>query len=175
MWKWFPLCIVTVFCSAYGAGTSFPVNSIFNSQKSEQNEQYLLQLMAIEVSGRTCFDPHYLLLLDSVIYCDWFSSFSGILQFLIIILILIYGNMPNIGRYIDSTYMNLTAFFSFNTYAEFFQLPFQRKIADKVAESGFYAVVPDFFFGDPFVANTSRTVQEWLKTHGTVCTQLFSK
>ncbi|KAF5455083.1 hypothetical protein F2P56_024696 [Juglans regia] len=48
-----------------------------------------------------------------------------------------------------------------------YEAPHLRKIADKVAESGFYAVVPDFFFGDPFVANTSRTVQEWLKTHGT--------
>jgi hypothetical protein len=34
-------------------------------------------------------------------------------------------------------------------------------------------VVPDFFFGDPYVANTSRTIPDWLKTHGTVRAQLF--
>uniref|UniRef100_A0A2N9GW19 Dienelactone hydrolase domain-containing protein n=1 Tax=Fagus sylvatica TaxID=28930 RepID=A0A2N9GW19_FAGSY len=40
-------------------------------------------------------------------------------------------------------------------------------IADKVAQAGFYAVVPDFFYGDPYVVNSSRTIPEWLKTHGT--------
>ncbi|GLT71448.1 hypothetical protein SLA2020_434640 [Shorea laevis] len=48
-----------------------------------------------------------------------------------------------------------------------YEAPHLRKIADKVARYGFYAVVPDFFYGDPYVANTSRTVQDWLKTHGT--------
>ncbi|XP_059439518.1 endo-1,3;1,4-beta-D-glucanase-like [Corylus avellana] len=48
-----------------------------------------------------------------------------------------------------------------------YEAPHLRKIADKVARSGFYAVVPDFFFGDPYVANTSRTIPVWLKIHGT--------
>ncbi|XP_059439668.1 endo-1,3;1,4-beta-D-glucanase-like [Corylus avellana] len=48
-----------------------------------------------------------------------------------------------------------------------YEAPHLRKIADKVARSGFYVVVPDFFFGDPYVANTSRTISDWLKTHGT--------
>ncbi|KAM4116147.1 hypothetical protein ACJW30_02G028700 [Castanea mollissima] len=41
------------------------------------------------------------------------------------------------------------------------------KLADKVAASGFYVVVPDFFHGEPFVLdNANRPIQVWLKDHG---------
>jgi len=48
-----------------------------------------------------------------------------------------------------------------------YEAPHLRDIADEVARAGFYAVVPDFFFGDPYVVNSSRTIPEWLKIHGT--------
>ncbi|KAI6693190.1 hypothetical protein NL676_020900 [Syzygium grande] len=43
-----------------------------------------------------------------------------------------------------------------------------RKLADKVAAAGFYAVVPDFLGGEPYVPeNAERPFTEWLKDHGT--------
>ncbi|CAF2159000.1 unnamed protein product [Brassica napus] len=40
-------------------------------------------------------------------------------------------------------------------------------LADKVAASGFYVVVPDYFYGDPFDAsNQERPISLWLKDHG---------
>ncbi|XP_058076418.1 endo-1,3;1,4-beta-D-glucanase-like [Magnolia sinica] len=43
-----------------------------------------------------------------------------------------------------------------------------RKLADKIAVSGFYVVVPDFFYGDPYNPNDpKRPMVEWLKDHGT--------
>ena len=45
-----------------------------------------------------------------------------------------------------------------------------RALADKVAASGFYVVVPDYFYGDPFDAsNQERPISLWLKDHGAVC------
>ncbi|KAL8242818.1 hypothetical protein R6Q59_013120 [Mikania micrantha] len=44
-----------------------------------------------------------------------------------------------------------------------YEAPKLRKIADKLASAGYYAVVPDFFFGDPFIPKTQ--LQEWLKNH----------
>ena len=39
----------------------------------------------------------------------------------------------------------------------------------EVAASGFYAVVPDFFHGEPFVLdNANRPIQVWAKDHGPV-------
>ncbi|XLR50485.1 hypothetical protein S83_001157 [Arachis hypogaea] len=44
-----------------------------------------------------------------------------------------------------------------------------RKPADKIAASGYYMVVLDFFYGEPYdPQNTNRPLGEWLKDHGTV-------
>ncbi|XP_059650196.1 endo-1,3;1,4-beta-D-glucanase-like isoform X2 [Cornus florida] len=43
-----------------------------------------------------------------------------------------------------------------------------RKLADKVAAAGFYVVVPDFFYGDPYVPeNAEKPILVWIKEHGT--------
>ncbi|KAJ9696266.1 hypothetical protein PVL29_008481 [Vitis rotundifolia] len=47
-----------------------------------------------------------------------------------------------------------------------YEAPNLRKLADKVAAAGFYVVVPDFFYGDPFVPET-KTIPVWIKAHGT--------
>ncbi|KAI4966222.1 hypothetical protein ZWY2020_042019 [Hordeum vulgare] len=47
-----------------------------------------------------------------------------------------------------------------------FEAPNLRKIADKVASSGYLVVVPDFLHGDPYVPeNADRPIQVWLKEH----------
>lgn len=47
-----------------------------------------------------------------------------------------------------------------------FKTPLLRKLADKVAASGYYVVVPDFFNGDPFdPKNVKRPTTVWLKDH----------
>ncbi|TVU19286.1 hypothetical protein EJB05_35426, partial [Eragrostis curvula] len=47
-----------------------------------------------------------------------------------------------------------------------FEAPNLRKIADKVASSGYFVVVPDFFHGDSFVLeNAERPLSVWLKSH----------
>lgn len=46
---------------------------------------------------------------------------------------------------------------------------YYRKLADKVAAAGFYVVVPDYFFGDPYVPdNSERPIPVWIKDHGAV-------
>ncbi|XLT47370.1 hypothetical protein HN873_039974, partial [Arachis hypogaea] len=43
------------------------------------------------------------------------------------------------------------------------------KLANKIAASGYYVVIPDFFYGEPYDShNTNRPLGEWLKDHGTV-------
>ncbi|KAF3782086.1 Endo-1-3-1-4-beta-D-glucanase [Nymphaea thermarum] len=41
----------------------------------------------------------------------------------------------------------------------------QRKLADKIAASGLFVVVPDYFYGDPYVPEKCA-IPEWLKIHG---------
>ncbi|KAG6732048.1 hypothetical protein I3843_01G149900 [Carya illinoinensis] len=49
-----------------------------------------------------------------------------------------------------------------------YEAPNLRKLADKVAATGFFVVVPDFFCGDPYVPeNTHRPIPVWIKEHGT--------
>ena len=48
-----------------------------------------------------------------------------------------------------------------------YEAPNLRKLADKVAAAGYYAVVPDFLHGEPYDAeNTERPIQVWIKDHG---------
>ncbi|KAF7813743.1 endo-1,3-1,4-beta-D-glucanase [Senna tora] len=47
-----------------------------------------------------------------------------------------------------------------------YEAPILRKIADKLANAGYYAVVPDFFYGDPWDPdNPDRPVSIWEKDH----------
>ncbi|CAN0923359.1 unnamed protein product [Linum grandiflorum] len=47
-----------------------------------------------------------------------------------------------------------------------YQAPNLRKLADKVAAAGYFVVVPDFFYGDPYVPdNAERGIHVWLKDH----------
>ncbi|CAL5397358.1 unnamed protein product [Camellia sinensis] len=49
-----------------------------------------------------------------------------------------------------------------------YEAPKLRKLADKIAYSGFYVVVPDFFYGDPFTyENAEKPLPVWIKFHGT--------
>ncbi|CAL4893432.1 unnamed protein product [Urochloa decumbens] len=49
-----------------------------------------------------------------------------------------------------------------------FEAPNLRKIADKVASSGYFVVVPDFFHGDAYVPeNAERSLKMWSKSHPT--------
>ncbi|XP_023641771.1 endo-1,3;1,4-beta-D-glucanase [Capsella rubella] len=48
-----------------------------------------------------------------------------------------------------------------------YEAPNLRALADKVAASGFYVVVPDYFHGDPFdPSNPERPISVWIKDHG---------
>ena len=45
-------------------------------------------------------------------------------------------------------------------------LIFWRKIADNVALSGYFVVVPDFLHGDPYTPeNAERPLPVWIKSH----------
>ncbi|KAK9933501.1 hypothetical protein M0R45_020698 [Rubus argutus] len=51
-----------------------------------------------------------------------------------------------------------------------YEAPNLRKLADKVAAAGFFVVVPDFLYGDPYVLaadGSLGTLPDWLKCHGT--------
>ncbi|XP_059632574.1 endo-1,3;1,4-beta-D-glucanase-like isoform X2 [Cornus florida] len=48
-----------------------------------------------------------------------------------------------------------------------YEAPKLRKLADKVGAAGFYVVVPDFLYGDPYVPdNAERPIPVWIKDHG---------
>ncbi|XP_058077826.1 endo-1,3;1,4-beta-D-glucanase-like [Magnolia sinica] len=49
-----------------------------------------------------------------------------------------------------------------------YEAPNLRKLADKITVAGFYVVVPDFLYRDPYNPNDpKRPIMEWLKDHGT--------
>lgn len=48
-----------------------------------------------------------------------------------------------------------------------------RKLADNVAAAGFYVVVPDFFYGDPYDPdNAEKPLPVWKSMHEPVCSLL---
>ncbi|KAJ6803779.1 endo-1,3,1,4-beta-D-glucanase [Iris pallida] len=46
-----------------------------------------------------------------------------------------------------------------------YEAPNLRKLADKVAGAGYFVVVPDFFYGDPYVPD--KPITDWFPSHGT--------
>lgn len=46
-----------------------------------------------------------------------------------------------------------------------YEAPNLRKLADKVAAAGYYVVVPDFLYGDPYT--TEKSLSIWIQSHGT--------
>lgn len=49
-----------------------------------------------------------------------------------------------------------------------YEAPNLRKLADKVAAGGYYVVVPDFLYGDPYnPENKEKPIQVWIQSHGT--------
>ncbi|KAG5567613.1 hypothetical protein RHGRI_002976 [Rhododendron griersonianum] len=49
-----------------------------------------------------------------------------------------------------------------------YEAPNLWKLADKVAAAGFYVVVPDFFYGDPYSpSNSEKPLPVWIQSHGT--------
>ncbi|XP_040374053.1 endo-1,3;1,4-beta-D-glucanase-like [Rosa chinensis] len=52
-----------------------------------------------------------------------------------------------------------------------YEAPNLRKLEDKVAAAGFFVVVPNFFYGDPYVPPADGShggLPTWLKGHGPV-------
>ncbi|XP_009799861.1 endo-1,3;1,4-beta-D-glucanase-like, partial [Nicotiana sylvestris] len=49
-----------------------------------------------------------------------------------------------------------------------YEAPNLRKLADKVAAAGYYVVVPEFLYGDPYnPENTEKPLSIWIQSHGT--------
>ncbi|KAF3489513.1 hypothetical protein F2Q69_00053648 [Brassica cretica] len=63
--------------------------------------------------------------------------------------------------------VNTTSSFFVFDLIESYEAPNLRALADKVAASGFYVVVPDYFYGDPYdPSHQDRPVPVWIKDHG---------
>ncbi|MED6155371.1 hypothetical protein PIB30_004385 [Stylosanthes scabra] len=80
------------------------------------------------------------------------------------------GHVENFGgldSYLTGTpHSNLAVLLISDNFG--YEAPNLRNFADKIAAAGYYVVVPDFFYGDPYdPQNTSRPLQEWIKDHGT--------
>ncbi|CDP16396.1 unnamed protein product [Coffea canephora] len=51
-----------------------------------------------------------------------------------------------------------------------YEAPNLRKLADKVADTGFFVVVPDFLFSDPAdVGNPNFDPEAWKNAHPSIC------
>ncbi|XP_010488428.1 PREDICTED: endo-1,3;1,4-beta-D-glucanase-like [Camelina sativa] len=74
--------------------------------------------------------------------------------------------LGNLDTYVSgSTHSKLAVLLVSHVFG--YETPNLRKLADKVAEAGFYAVVPDFFHGDPYnPENQDRPLPIWIKDHG---------
>ncbi|CAH8261558.1 unnamed protein product [Arabidopsis lyrata] len=74
--------------------------------------------------------------------------------------------LGNLDTYVSgSTHSKLAVLLVSHVFG--YETPNLRKLADKVAEAGFYAVVPDFFYGDPYnPENKDRPLLTWAKDHG---------
>ncbi|CAE5968734.1 unnamed protein product [Arabidopsis arenosa] len=74
--------------------------------------------------------------------------------------------LGNLDTYVSgSTHSKLAVLLVSHVFG--YETPNLRKLADKVAEAGFYAVVPDFFHGDPYnPEDKDRPLLIWAKDHG---------
>ncbi|KAL4294438.1 hypothetical protein AHAS_Ahas18G0228100 [Arachis hypogaea] len=93
---------------------------------------------------------------DQLPLCDPALNASGLDKFL-----------KSIGR--NPSYVDLELTEQKLTRREGRSFSCLRKLADKITVSGYYVVVPNFFYGEPYdPQNTNRPLGEWLKDHGTV-------
>ncbi|GMI64270.1 hypothetical protein like AT3G23600 [Hibiscus trionum] len=75
-------------------------------------------------------------------------------------------NLAGFSTYVSgSLHSKLAILLASDIYG--YEAPNLRKLADKVAAAGFYVVVPDFFYGEPYVSDKpDRPLPVWLKDHG---------
>ncbi|KAL4336685.1 hypothetical protein AHAS_Ahas12G0034900 [Arachis hypogaea] len=93
---------------------------------------------------------------DQLPLCDPALNASGLDKFL-----------KSIGR--NPSYVDLELSEQKLTRREGISFFCLRKLADKIAASGYYVVIPDFFYGKSYdPQNINRPLREWLKDHGMV-------